>query len=271
MRFVHLTDPHLTPDGKSLYGINPLERFNKAIRDINRECADAEFMVITGDLVHGGKISGYKALRSALNQLHCPYYLVIGNHDNRNNLRKVFPELPIDNNGFVQYVIETNGSVLIILDTQIEGSHSGTLYKKRLDWLQKTVDYYSKTNVFLFMHHPPFRLPTKNELRNVISLAPVKHLFFGHLHRPLHGVWAGLAFSCMRATNHQIARDLGRTSSTPIGCLEPPGYAIVRFEDDLVIVHEQNFLDDNIWFELRDPKARTAQTISELKARKLDR
>lgn len=266
MRFVHLTDPHLTSDGKSLYGINPLERLNHAIRDINRECSDAEFVVITGDLVHGGGISGYKALRGALDHLHCAYHLVIGNHDNRDNLRKVFPDLPTDNHGFVQYIIETEDAVFIILDTQTEGSHSGTLCKKRLNWLRRTLPYCGKRAVHLFMHHPPFRLPTKKELRDVISIADVRHMFFGHLHRPLHGVWAGLAFSCMRGTNHQVARDLGRTSTTPIGCLEQPAYSIVRTEDDLVIVHEQNFLDDSIWFELRNPEARKAQTINELKA-----
>ena len=34
------------------------------------------------------------------------------------------------------------------------------------------------------------------------SHANVKHLFCGHLHRPLHGAWRGIPFSCQPSTVH---------------------------------------------------------------------
>jgi Icc protein len=266
MRFVHVTDPHLTADDTCLYGIDPAERLRLAIADIGRECADAAFVVVTGDLVHGGARAGYERLRAILGGLGCPYHLLAGNHDDRDNMRQVFPDCGTTAEGFVQYAFDTDAGVFIALDTQTENSHEGSLCPTRLAWLEDTMNRHAGRPVYLFMHHPPFRLNGRERLRDLIAGSDTRHMFFGHLHRPLHGAWAGVPFACLRGTNHQIARDLGRTSKAPIGCLEPPGYAIVRIEDDLIVVHEQNFLDDSTWFKLRNPKARNAQNAAELAA-----
>jgi len=38
--------------------------------------------------------------------------------------------------------------------------------------------------------------------------ARIRHLFFGHVHRPIAGSWLGIPFSTLRGTNHQVCFDL---------------------------------------------------------------
>jgi len=266
MRFVHVSDMHIRPTGKPLYGLRPGERFRLALADITREWPDAAFVAITGDLVQGGAEAGYADLRDALSTLKCPFHLVVGNHDRRDALQTVFPELVTDDNGFVQYVFETEAGNFIALDTLNVGRHDGLLCDARLDWLESRLDEIGDGPCYILMHHPPFRITGRDRFRDLIVANDVRHLFYGHLHRPMHGSWAGVPFSCVRGTNHQLARDMGRRSKKPLGSHEAAAYAIVRIEDDLVVVHEQNFLDDSIWFELANPEARNATDEAQLRA-----
>ena len=50
-----------------------------------------------------------------LNQI--PITFMLGNHDNRSNFKKVFPEIPLDNKGYLQKKISLGDDVLICLDT----------------------------------------------------------------------------------------------------------------------------------------------------------
>ena len=53
MKFVILTDTHLSAE-KSLYGLDPVARLRAAIGNINTYHADAEFVILTGDIAHRG-------------------------------------------------------------------------------------------------------------------------------------------------------------------------------------------------------------------------
>jgi hypothetical protein len=77
----------------------------------------------------------------------------------------------------------------------------------------------------------------------------VRHLFFGHVHRPISGSWLGVPFSTVRATNHQVALDLHRSDAIP-GSFEPPAYAVVLADDQQTLVHNHDFLDDSRRFTL---------------------
>ena len=69
MKLIHLTDTHFVPEGKELYGRDPSIALHKAIQDINLNHADAEMMVITGDLTHWGEPDAFTHLRRALETL----------------------------------------------------------------------------------------------------------------------------------------------------------------------------------------------------------
>ena len=95
MKFVHITDTHLVPPGESLCGLEPSARLAKAIETVNRSDGDAAFAVITGDLSYHGMEPAYRTLRHILGDLAMPHHLLIGNHDDRESFKRIFPETPV--------------------------------------------------------------------------------------------------------------------------------------------------------------------------------
>jgi 3',5'-cyclic AMP phosphodiesterase CpdA len=265
LTFIHLTDTHLVPRNEALYGLSPAERLDAAIASINGRHAapgpgQAAFVVITGDLTHWGTHAAYAELRAALDRLALPCHLLLGNHDDRAAFRAAFPEAPADERGFIQQAIETDAASCLLLDTQVPGSHAGELCRDRLDWLAQHLARDGRP-VLLFLHHPPvpvgiagmdrLALREPDALWDVLAphRARVRHMFFGHLHRPVCGNWRGISFSTLRGTSHQVALDFARQDRVG-GSLEPPAYAVVRVDADSVVVHMHDFLDGTATFDL---------------------
>ena len=70
----------------------------------------------------------------------------------------------------------------------------------------------------------------------------IRHLFFGHVHRPVCGNWRGLSYSTMRGLNHQVPFDLHTVRPVPKSH-EPPAYAVAFLGADQVTVHFHDYLD----------------------------
>ena len=117
LKFIVLTDTHFVPPGQPLYGLDPAERLRPAIEVINREYADCEFVVICGDLAHKGEQAAYESLAEVLAPLLPPVVLLVGNHDQRDACRAVFPDLDRDDHGFVQSMRLFEEATVITADT----------------------------------------------------------------------------------------------------------------------------------------------------------
>lgn len=258
LNFIHLTDTHLVAPGQRLYGLDPIERLELAVADIaNRHgpgrALPAAFAVITGDLTHYGDPESYHALGAALDRLPFPAHLLIGNHDDRAGFRAGFPAAPVDDAGFVQWALDVDGFRLIALDTHTPTGHHGELCAARLDWLAARL-LESDAPALLFLHHAP--LPVGVAAMDTLVLheadalwevlaphrARVRHIFFGHLHRPISGSWRGVPFSTLRGTAHQVALDFAARTNVP-GSHEPPGYAVVLADQDSIVIHAHDYLD----------------------------
>jgi 3',5'-cyclic AMP phosphodiesterase CpdA len=277
-KVIHLTDPHLTPPGERLFGLDPCARFEAAIADINDFHRDAALVLVTGDLVNDGSPKSYAALVHALDRLKAPYRLLMGNHDDRAGFRAAFPDHPIDGAGFVQSVCETAGVAFVLLDTLDPGKDSGRLCVARLDWLEAALRGLASRSVFLAMHHPPGRIgvPTLDRIalvdeeafaeRLARSEAAVRHIFCGHIHRLAHGTWRGIPFSAERSTIVQFSASLAPNDDRLIGSYEQPAYSIALIDPSSIAIHVREFLDGSARFRLDDPTARRARDPSELPA-----
>jgi Icc protein len=101
MKIIQVTDVHLGRQGERRYGADLHQRLASCIAHINAHHADAALCVVTGDLTETGAPESYADLRMALSTLSVPWRLLPGNHDRRANLAAAFPEIPVDENGFV--------------------------------------------------------------------------------------------------------------------------------------------------------------------------
>ena len=222
--------------------------------------APAAFAVVTGDLTHHGEPEAYARLRAILAGMPCPVHLLLGNHDERDAFRAAFPDAPVDPQGFVQQAVETPVGRCLMLDTKVAGTHAGRLCRDRLDWLAARLAEDAGP-VLLFLHHPPYRvgiagmdnipLLDADALWEVLAphRARIRHLFHGHLHRPLSGSWRGIPTSSLRGMAHQVALDFAELPRVP-GSHEPPAYALVRATAEDIVVHVHDFLDASGTFDL---------------------
>jgi 3',5'-cyclic AMP phosphodiesterase CpdA len=231
MKFIHVTDTHLVPPGERLYELDSAERLRLCIADINRNRADADSW-FTGDSLPSRQAPP-TVLRECLPELRLPSP-PFGNHGPR-QLPGGLPEVP--RRETVQYTLETAAGLFVCTDTNEPRVSWGILCEKRLAWLQRTLDAAGDRPVYLFQHHPPFpvKLKRMDEIalqqpegftRVVAGRTNIRHLFFGHLHRPIGGSWRGIPVTTMRATSHQVALDFVVAGKVP-GSHEPPAYAIV--------------------------------------------
>ena len=253
MKLIQVSDLHFVPPGTLLFGLDPRARLEAAIADINQHHGDAELCLFTGDLADHGAPAAYQALRETLAALQVPYRLTLGNHDHRDNFRHAFPEAPRDEHGFVQSVVSTGAGDIVVLDTHEPGQVSGSFCAKRQAWLKARLAEAAGRPVYLFMHHPPFdigipsldliRLAEPEGFARVVAEAGgVKHLFFGHVHRPVSGSWRGIPYAALRSLVHQVPFDLVTETPVPYDHA-PPAYNVIFLNRGDTVVHHHEFLD----------------------------
>ncbi len=251
MKFIHFTDTHLVNPVGRLHDLNPEVRFKSCIESINRSHADAECCVVTGDLADCGEDEAYELFAQQIRGFNLPCHLLVGNHDNREKFTQYFPQVPVDHDGFVQYVVKTSVGVFVMLDTVVTGSPAGAYCETRQAWLRDTLAAHNYEPVYLFMVHPPFdiHLPSIDRIgladkpdfaEAVRPYKNIRHLFFGHAHRPISGSWRGIPFSTLRGTNHQV--DLNFVSEKIKFVDEPPEYSVVFLSDETIVVHTHSYM-----------------------------
>lgn len=251
LKIIQITDCHLVPEDQSLFTLDPADRLRQAIADIDENHADAELCVLTGDLANDGHPQAYALLRDILGDLRMPYRLLAGNHDDRDRLCAAFPQIETDAHGFLQSALSLPAGVLLFLDTVEAGLHSGVYCERRCEWLETALTAAGDRPVHLFMHHPPmdigmprldqYRIRENAAFADVVRRFPnIRHIFFGHLHRPISGGWLGIPVSSISGTNHQNALDLseGRANIVSLG---PPVYGVILIGCDGTIVHHHDF------------------------------
>jgi len=236
MKLIHISDIHI--NNHKILDYDPVENFQTCMDHVAEHHADADMVVISGDLTHHGQEPSYTQLKSMLETWNVTPQLMLGNHDH-----------------------------FIFLDTHEEGTHSGNLCDKRLAWLEAKLDKASLDNkpAYLFMHHHPVDvgvLDSDNigfidqpsiqavlkEYRNTI-----RHIFFGHCHYILSGSVFGIPFSAPRSTNHNSPPDFYNLTRSGIAPF-PPTYNVCLINDDAVIIHSIDFKDEDkiTWYEVDD-------------------
>ena len=250
MKLVHVTDLHLVAPFEELWGLKPFDRLDACLTDIETHHGDAEFCVISGDLADRGETEAYRALKRRLESFPIETFLMIGNHDDRGAFKKSFPDRPLDDNGFVQFEHRAGEAVFLFLDTLKPGTSAGEYCDNRRSWLRASLEAAADRPVYIFMHHPPFdievpyldriKLEDPDSFAEAISGADVRHIFFGHVHRPVYVNWHRIPCTALPAISHQVP--LVRDSVGSRYSDEPPMYAVVDILTDRIVVNSDCFL-----------------------------
>ena len=274
LKFIHLTDVHLISGGRRLYGVSPERRLHAAVDSILEDHSDADFVVFTGDQAHWGDDASYGVLSDAIARLDMPVKVLMGNHDHRDVLLRVVPGVESDAHGFVQSALDTQAGRCLFLDTKKDApTDAGEYCETRRGWLRDRLAE-SDEPVMIFMHHPPLKLGLKG--MDIIDLldsgaffdvlkphvGKIRHIFFGHVHRPISGNWRGIGFTCIRGLNHQLALDLRAPQTSVPGNFEPPVYGVVLADRDQIVAHLHEFMDRSPQFELVTPDGQDGKEYS---------
>lgn len=264
MKIIHLTDIHIARAGERIQGLDPRARLLSALDHIRAHHADAERMVVTGDLAHWADAEAYAFIAGALEGFPVPPRLLLGNHDAREPFFAAFADAPRDGDGRAQWAEDVGEARFVYLDTTEPGTHAGRYGPDRRAWLEATLEEAAAAGrpCFLFMHHHPRRSHIR--ANDDIGLAApdgeafaallarwsgtVAHVFFGHCHQFLSGRIGGVSVSGIRGTCHQGLPDF---SGTPLlrGAPLSPAYGVVFLDADGHMAHVVDFTHDGPVFE----------------------
>ena len=250
-----ISDPHITPAGQTIIGLDTLARFRATLDHALRAHADAAALILLGDLTHHGDAASYARLRDALSACPVPVIPLLGNHDRRAAFCAAFPAAPVTPDGHVQTSLALPGHRLITLDTldgppYPQGHHGGWLCDARLAWLDAELAA-TGLPVLVCAHHPPFetgivgmdaiRLRNADALMSRLRAHGRAYLLCGHLHRTVSGVADGVPWTIFKSSGHQGPLDLVTPDST-LSIDEPPAYGVVLLSPAGVAVHSQDIL-----------------------------
>ncbi len=248
MLIAQITDTHIKPEGVLAYGrVETAGFLARAVDHLLHLDPRPDAVVATGDLVDAGTPAEYQRLRHLLAPLPMPLYLLPGNHDDRDVLRREFADHPyMPPRGFIQYVVDDGPLRIVALDTLLPGSGGGIVDAERIAWLDARLREAPAKPTLIFMHHPPFKtaitymdtigLQDADALAEVVRRHPqVERVACGHLHRPIQTRWAGTVASTAPSTAHQVALDVNEGAALAF-TMEPPGYALHLWRDGLGLV-----------------------------------
>jgi len=232
-----VSDTHIRDAGQLAYGrLDTAPYLSGAVDTLLRLPQKPDALILTGDLTDFGHETEYQRLAQLLSRLDLPYYLMAGNHDDRDHLRSTFPDhtyLGVE--GFIQYSIKVRDLRIIALDTTEPGQEAGRLCQARLDWLRAELARDVVAPTVIAMHHPPFQtliaamdeiglLEGAGELAAIVAAHPNVHrIVCGHLHRTIFSGFSGTVASTAPSPAHQVALDLA-TNAPLAWNLEPPGF-----------------------------------------------
>ena len=253
MLIAQITDTHIKPRGRLAYG-NVLDS-SSCLKNVVKHCNEfnptIDLVFVTGDLTDSGQLEEYEEFNKILRDLKIPWFVIPGNHDNKQILMNFFDEheyLP-RNEKFCNYVIDKYPFVLIGLDTTVSGENYGEFCHERLRWLDINLKRYSNKPTLLFMHHPPFvtgidgmdnqNLKNSSRFFEILRSYPqVKHIACGHVHRATETVIDGVGISIAPNGAHSVHLDIN-SKKPPMFIMEPPTIRIfnLNLKNENVVSH----------------------------------
>jgi Icc protein len=241
-----LTDPHI---GATWGEGDPVAGFSAVVASMLELRPGVDAVLISGDLADHASDAEYGQLAGLVGELDVPVYVMAGNHDDRDALRRHFAA-PGDPGTPLQYAVDLGPMRLIVLDTTRPGHDGGALDAERLAWLDVELAALPDMPTLIAMHHPPFAtgipafdaigLPVDDQraLGKVVRRHPqALRLLAGHVHRTIIGSLAGRPALSVPSTFTQARLSIGAERLEFVA--EPAGFAVHALLDGDLSSHIQ--------------------------------
>ncbi|MFL6724643.1 MAG: metallophosphoesterase [Sphingomicrobium sp.] len=249
-----VTDLHIGFDRDNPHEMN-VRRLNMVIDHLNAMRPKPSLLLVTGDLVESADdIDAYRHMVSLVGRWEGPVMWAVGNHDSREGLRTVLPDVPADEHGFIQYEEDHGGVRWIILDTLDSGRHGGMVCEDRAAWLKKRLRERKDAPTVIVLHHPP--VDTGIDWMSALAceawvqrleavVRPAKQvvaMIAGHVHRPIATSFAGKPLAVCASTAPLLALDLedidpARPDGRPLIVADAPAYALHYWNGERLLTH----------------------------------
>jgi 3',5'-cyclic AMP phosphodiesterase CpdA len=252
MIIAQITDLHIGTEGSLAYGrYDTALSMSRCVDHLVRQRPAPDVVLATGDLVDAGSDEEYRRLQELLAPLRMPVYLIPGNHDDRDALRKAFAgHAYLGRIGEPAcYCVAGHPVRLIALDTTVAGETGGALDRRQIDWLEEQLAAAPRQPALIFMHHPPFKtgiarmdeigLDATSAARfgKILSRhANVELVTCGHVHRGIQVRWHGTTASVCPSTAFQYALNLDGPGLQP-SPKEPPAYQLHCWDGNGIVTH----------------------------------
>lgn len=250
MLLAHLSDPHvMSPDDPVAGFVDTRARLAAAVAALAALPEPPDVTLLTGDLVNRGTDEEYALLRQVLVPLPGRLLVVPGNHDDREGMRRAFPELAElwTEPGHLSCVVDDEELRLVGLDTTVPGRDDGELDAERLDWLGRVLAGGPARDTVLFLHHPPYSagmwwmdyggLKGAHDLRDLLSRHPeVVRVLAGHVHRTTSVSWGTTVLSTAPSSFYATTAPTGGVE-VPEVIDVPAAIPVLRWDaEDAVLV-----------------------------------
>lgn len=211
MKLIHISDIHLTENGREIWGVNTLDHFCKTIQKI-KGLDGIDGIVVSGDLSDDGSRWTYEYIDRAFAEIGIPTFCCPGNHDNLDEFY----------NGYkpsfykICETFELCGWTFIMLNSAVAGMSRGFFNPKTLF----TLTQQSSGPVAVVLHHPPIEqegwlnrklLENRNEFNDIIHKNKnVRLVLYGHTHHHTDNVIDGVTYSSASSIGFAFHRSLSK-------------------------------------------------------------
>ncbi|MDH3743016.1 MAG: phosphodiesterase [Hyphomicrobiales bacterium] len=245
MLIAQISDSHIARWGRKTFGIAPMaENLALCVDHINQLDPKPDLVLVTGDITNEGLLEETERAAHLLGKLHCPFYVIPGNHDDRSRLWTVFggQACPARVDEFIAYVIDGYDVRLIGMDSTMLGAPSGEICDTRAAWLDARLSEAKEQPTIIFMHHPPVNCGVAetnldgfagaDRLGDIVEKhSNIERLICGHIHLPAHVRWRGTVVSTAPSMGMQLVLDLTLTRASEF-ILEAPAYQLHHWSSD---------------------------------------
>jgi len=215
---VQFTDTHVVASSRTPLGTDTAAYLADAVAAVDGLDPRPAYVVVTGDLVDEGAPAEYERFRAIMARLPVPYYVIPGNHDDRDRLRDVLAAAAFGGSRetTIRFTVEDAAIRFIGLDgNRPRPSPGATLDAAALQWLEATLDAGENRPTIVAVHQPPFRTGVhyldafgfrgRRALRTLVDRhRNVGRVISGHVHSHTHVRWAHALACSVASTAPQV-------------------------------------------------------------------